>query len=241
MIKAIETRYKGYRFRSRLEARWAVFFDELGIRWGYEVEGYDLGDAGHYLPDFVITGSTHYDVYIEIKGKIPAPSEIDKMERLCENLCSYGAIFFGDFDRPRWVSFGKDGRDGAELDNSAMRAMVPFYKYSDEQIADAVVAARSARFEHGENPDKAKAQSRRDDLVRAVARLDSGGGVQAGLVASEVGRPVGAVLNLLRSIEYDDILSSKEMFCPNTRRNVLAWQLTDRGIRWMGDHQGASA
>lgn len=26
-IKAIDTYYKGYRFRSRLEARWAVFFD----------------------------------------------------------------------------------------------------------------------------------------------------------------------------------------------------------------------
>ncbi len=30
-IKAIETRYKGYRFRSRLEARWAVFFDALSV------------------------------------------------------------------------------------------------------------------------------------------------------------------------------------------------------------------
>lgn len=27
-IKAIDTIYKGYKFRSRLEARWAVFFDE---------------------------------------------------------------------------------------------------------------------------------------------------------------------------------------------------------------------
>lgn len=44
-IKAIETSYKGYRFRSRLEARWAVFFDELGIKWEYEKEGYDLTDA----------------------------------------------------------------------------------------------------------------------------------------------------------------------------------------------------
>ncbi|MCB6994492.1 hypothetical protein LI177_13475 [bacterium 210820-DFI.6.37] len=26
-LKAIQTEYKGYRFRSRLEARWAVFFD----------------------------------------------------------------------------------------------------------------------------------------------------------------------------------------------------------------------
>lgn len=51
-IKPIETLYKGYRFRSRLEARWAVFFDELGIKWEYEKEGYDLGEAGWYLPDF---------------------------------------------------------------------------------------------------------------------------------------------------------------------------------------------
>lgn len=36
MIKAIETSYKGYRFRSRTEARWAVFFDALGVRWEYE-------------------------------------------------------------------------------------------------------------------------------------------------------------------------------------------------------------
>ena len=51
-LKAIETRYKGYRFRSRLEARWAVYFDTLGYEWEYEKEGYDLGDAGWYLPDF---------------------------------------------------------------------------------------------------------------------------------------------------------------------------------------------
>ena len=41
-IKAIETRYAGYRFRSRLEARWAVFFDTLGLKWQYEPEGYEL-------------------------------------------------------------------------------------------------------------------------------------------------------------------------------------------------------
>ena len=33
MIKAIPTEYKGYRFRSRLEARWAVFFDACGADW----------------------------------------------------------------------------------------------------------------------------------------------------------------------------------------------------------------
>ena len=33
MIKAIDTVYNGYKFRSRLEARWAVFFDEIGIEY----------------------------------------------------------------------------------------------------------------------------------------------------------------------------------------------------------------
>lgn len=38
-FKAVQTEYKGYLFRSRLEARWAVFFDTLGIQWEYEPEG----------------------------------------------------------------------------------------------------------------------------------------------------------------------------------------------------------
>jgi hypothetical protein len=41
-IKPIETRYRGYKFRSRSEARWAVFFDVAGIAWQYEPEGFDL-------------------------------------------------------------------------------------------------------------------------------------------------------------------------------------------------------
>lgn len=57
MIKPIETKYKGYRFRSRLEARWAVFFDALGLTWDYEREGYDLGAAGWYLPDFCVAAA----------------------------------------------------------------------------------------------------------------------------------------------------------------------------------------
>lgn len=64
-IKAIETHYKGYRFRSRLEARWAVFFDALGVVWEYEVQGFDLGEAGCYLPDFFLPEMAQY---IEIKG-----------------------------------------------------------------------------------------------------------------------------------------------------------------------------
>ena len=55
-LKAIETEYKGYRFRSRLEARWAVFFDACHVRWEYEPEGFVLPNGQYYLPDFLLHG-----------------------------------------------------------------------------------------------------------------------------------------------------------------------------------------
>jgi hypothetical protein len=52
-VNAIPTRYAGCHFRSRLEARWAVFFDHLGIRWEYEPQGFH-GLNFSYLPDFLL-------------------------------------------------------------------------------------------------------------------------------------------------------------------------------------------
>lgn len=77
-MKAIETEYKGYRFRSRLEARWAVFFDACGVKWEYEPEGYDLGNGQYYLPDFLLHDVTFNhgsysegrDLYVEVKGEM---------------------------------------------------------------------------------------------------------------------------------------------------------------------------
>jgi hypothetical protein len=72
-IKAIETHYRGRRFRSRLEARWAVFFDFIGIEWDYEPEGFVLPSGACYLPDFQITyPTTHpnqrkYQYWVEVK------------------------------------------------------------------------------------------------------------------------------------------------------------------------------
>lgn len=67
-MKAIETTYNGYKFRSRLEARWAVFFDTAGIRYLYEDEGYILQpdiNPTPYLPDFYFPD---YGAYGEVKG-----------------------------------------------------------------------------------------------------------------------------------------------------------------------------
>ena len=55
-MQAIQTEYKGYLFRSRLEARWAVFFDACGVRWEYEPGGYVIPDGQYYLPEFLHPG-----------------------------------------------------------------------------------------------------------------------------------------------------------------------------------------
>ena len=66
-IKAIETHYNGNRFRSRLEARWAVFFDTMGIEYLYEPEGFKMQDGTCYLPDFYLPKMNEF---FEVKGKL---------------------------------------------------------------------------------------------------------------------------------------------------------------------------
>ena len=77
MIKAIETQYRGCWFRSRLEARWAVFFDALGIRWEYEKEGFEITSLWEerrwrYLPDFYLTD---LKTWVEVKGSLDDVSD----------------------------------------------------------------------------------------------------------------------------------------------------------------------
>jgi hypothetical protein len=63
VLRPIETIYKGFRFRSRLEARWAVFFDQCGQPFEYEYEGYHL-PSGSYLPDFYFP---QFTAFLEVK------------------------------------------------------------------------------------------------------------------------------------------------------------------------------
>ena len=66
-IQAIQTRYRGYNFRSRLEARWAVAFDAMGLRWEYEPEGFVLPGGTHYLPDFAVYLGGGKGLWVEVK------------------------------------------------------------------------------------------------------------------------------------------------------------------------------
>lgn len=58
--RGIPTRYNGIQFRSRLEAKWAAFFDLCGWRWEYEPL-----DMDGYIPDFVLLFSQ--PLLVEVK------------------------------------------------------------------------------------------------------------------------------------------------------------------------------
>ncbi len=105
IIKAIETAYKGYRFRSRLEARWAIAFDKLGIRYQYELEGFEL-PSGRYLPDFFLPfpngkswpqGKPNVSGYwLEIKPQPLTQEEESKLVELAKHTRHVVYCFAGD-------------------------------------------------------------------------------------------------------------------------------------------------
>jgi hypothetical protein len=66
-LQPIATVYRGHRFRSRLEARWAVFFQTLGVSWEYEPEGYRLSNGRGYLPDFRLRFIGKPPLWAEVK------------------------------------------------------------------------------------------------------------------------------------------------------------------------------
>ena len=167
-LKAIETVYGGCRFRSRREARWAVFFDFLGIKWDYEEEGFDLNGVW-YLPDFWLPDLC---VWLEVKGSPPSYDEQEKAAMLAQ-LGDPAFIFWWKFDQDtsaNSIGFWKDEHgifhseehwrfinwyepSGSEIrivnrdhDKWFAGETLPFAPGIDA----AMKAARQARFEYGE-------------------------------------------------------------------------------------------
>lgn len=163
--RPIDTRYKGYRFRSRLEARWAVYFDALHIKWEYEFEGYDLGPAGWYLPDFWLPEAS---TWAEVKPVALSPAELEKVHRLGDLtgnnvLMLVGVPAFKTYIRysPKYgdsawggvaVCWLNDTKSFYEFMVGPDTGIPDLNRYSGmaDRILPGVNAARSARFEHGE-------------------------------------------------------------------------------------------
>jgi hypothetical protein len=168
-MKAINTLYKGNYFRSRTEARWAVYFDALGVEWEYEKEGYDLGDGVFYLPDFWFP---KHKMYGEVKGNADISNDdMEKMKRLVlqsgKDLC----LFVGTPDTTLATTITKEG-DGSITISKPQNGLgdIPFRDLvmgrsdewgiywgvgcmkDEEPFKSALLKAQIARFEHSARP-----------------------------------------------------------------------------------------
>jgi hypothetical protein len=179
-IRAIETEYNGYRFRSRLEARWAIFFRAINLDYEYELEGFQMDDI-RYLPDFYIPS---IDRWLEIKGQPLSIPEIKKCEEFCYRKGKDDIKFSILIGAPQPVMYQDEGTgqhllgvmeytwewttsklypentrilaQGIVREEYYSRFIPAIWKVqnvTDEQLMDAAKKAREARFEFGEKPE----------------------------------------------------------------------------------------
>ncbi len=160
-VRPIETSYNGYRLRSRLEARWAVYFDAVGIKWMYEHEGFYLPDWSMYLPDFYLP---ELDCYAEVKPKLFSREEFSR----CMHLPRPCILLDGVPDNRGYFAVGSSLDAGyqdylsandyqfvlLQVSHDKKRLWFLLGEHPEDYFLYnwPIEAARSARFEHGENP-----------------------------------------------------------------------------------------
>jgi hypothetical protein len=179
-MKAINTLYSGNYFRSRTEARWAVYFDLIGVKWEYEKEGYDLGDGVKYLPDFWFP---EHKMYGEVKAtgilldheedkahRLSIQSELDVVILSGQPHCKPCLVFYQGGQKTEGVPFIE------ELVGEYGRIFYGEYKIEDGELgAVAAMTARMARFEHGEDTSKRSRMRmlnhyQEQDFIRSVVK-----------------------------------------------------------------------
>ena len=149
------------------------FFDVAGIEWRYEPEGLVLPDGTYYLPDFLIKCGPYDDTdparwFVEIKGDILADQEGIRKVRLLDdspprdvfgNLLVLGCIILTSkvFDLtipPGWYFNPLRPMYDDRTESAAFDAMVErdLFGIDYETFHRACIAAKQARFEHGEQP-----------------------------------------------------------------------------------------
>jgi hypothetical protein len=171
MLTAISTHYAGRKYRSRTEARWAVFFDAVGVAFQYEFEGFLLR-AGMYLPDFWLP---ELKLFLEVKGAEPTEEERAKCAEVAraseaDMLIAVGSPeerfqlhwFDRDGEREETYALARDkyvacgfwlvAEDRANWigPDRTKGAQLPGGPMFSGALAEAYSASMSARFERGD-------------------------------------------------------------------------------------------
>lgn len=154
-ISAITTEYGGFKFRSRTEARWAIFFDALCIPWEYEKEGYEIAGV-RYLPDFWLPT---INMFAEVK-----PDKFDRAARnlaiQIENQTGFDVLMLCGQPANRPVSsilgweYCLTNYHNYPTEEHRFYAMPSDQERRWSDTEEACKIANSARFEFGETPKR---------------------------------------------------------------------------------------
>jgi hypothetical protein len=152
-IAPIETKWNGYLFRSRLEARYGVLFFHMGIKFRYEPEGYHLGDGICYLPDFFLPFRPEHcgdhpgaGCFVEIKPISPSDEEREKARRLARATKHQVRVLFGDVWQQEMWMVTHTGFESTETNPGLILSTIGHLCGGLEELWGAVEKARSERF-----------------------------------------------------------------------------------------------
>jgi hypothetical protein len=114
-VKSINTTWHGYSFRSRLEARWAIFFTKMKMAFDYEPEGFEFEDGTLYLPDFLLP---EIRMWAEVKPFGPTSEEIHKAEKLASESKLHVLWLVGPPDFRHYRAITSDSGSFSQCDYS---------------------------------------------------------------------------------------------------------------------------
>jgi hypothetical protein len=168
-MKIIQTKYNGYYFRSRTEARWAVFFDTVGFKYEYEPEGFVINIENKempYLPDFYLD---EFNLYLEIKNEnFEKNKEFNEYMWKVLHFENQIALLLGPpkpgmkMKMPSWIYNYETNEKTNEweiIESFISNSGEWFLNWGNDDCLyedlykEALNASRSARFEHGEKPE----------------------------------------------------------------------------------------
>lgn len=223
-IKAIETLYDNHNFRSRTEARWAVFFNEASIKYIYEPEGFRFDDGTSYLPDFYLPDQK---IWFEAKGVLNGDDE-KKISNLRINgkdvIIGYSDMTFQVYGHPKEHSWlVRDLKRKKIVFQASMRPKATkkckyicngnLRKVDDDRALEAIYSGLRARFDHGYTPKTIHDEYK---LIRDVdGKLE---------IKSEVALKYKAYLKAKKEIQpYEKLLREEiKRFASNNSKNEFA-------------------
>lgn len=158
-IAPLPTEYLGIEYRSRLEARWAVFLTALGLRFHYEYNGYQL-PSGRYLPDFFVPlmrrgiatfQEEEIGVFIEIKATDPpAGNSLTLCRELASAMQREVWLFAGPPDDEMFIHAFNPEHGRGPLPTVIEHVLLPLQDrvFNRQRYEQAIFRARRERFGH---------------------------------------------------------------------------------------------